>query len=38
MFPSGRISRSVNGVRFSLYVPKTGWENAPHERIGRIGK
>lgn len=36
--PSHRsVSRTVEGVRFSLSVPQTGWENGPHERIGGIG-
>jgi hypothetical protein len=30
----GKLTRTVDGVRFSLYVPKTGWENGPHEKIG----
>lgn len=29
-----RVSRTVEGVRFSLSVPRTGWENGPHEQIG----
>jgi hypothetical protein len=29
----GRISRTVEGVRFSLSIPRAGWENGPHERI-----
>jgi hypothetical protein len=33
----GKLTRTVDGVRFSLIVPKTGWENGPLERIGRIG-
>jgi hypothetical protein len=36
-FARGKLTRTVDGVRFSLNVPKTGWENGPHERIGRIG-
>jgi hypothetical protein len=30
----GKLTRTVDGVRFSLDVPKTGWENGPHEKIG----
>jgi hypothetical protein len=33
-FERGKLTRTVDGVRFSLYVPKTGWENGPHEKIG----
>ncbi len=33
-FARGSLTRTVDGVRFSLYVPKTGWENGPHERLG----
>jgi hypothetical protein len=33
-FAHGTVSRSVEGVRFSLRVPRTGWENGPHEQIG----
>jgi hypothetical protein len=33
-FARGKLTRTVDGVRFSLYVPKTGWENGPHEKIG----
>jgi hypothetical protein len=28
-----RVSRTVEGVRFSLSVPRSGWEKGPHERI-----
>jgi hypothetical protein len=31
----GKLTRTVGGVRFSLYVPKTGWMNGPLEKIGR---
>jgi hypothetical protein len=34
-FARGKLTRTVDGVRFSLYVPNTGWENGPHEKIGR---
>jgi hypothetical protein len=35
-FARGKLTRTVDGVRFSLYVPKTGWgwENGPHEKVG----
>jgi hypothetical protein len=28
-----RVSRTVEGVRFSFSVPRSGWEEGPHERI-----
>jgi Tol biopolymer transport system component len=31
----GRVTRTVEGVRFSLEVPRTGWATGPIERIGR---
>jgi hypothetical protein len=34
-FAHGRMSRTVEGVRFSFSVPRSHWENGPHERIGR---
>jgi hypothetical protein len=34
-FARGKVSRTVEGVRFSFVVPRTGWENGPHERVGR---
>jgi hypothetical protein len=33
-FARGKLTRTVDGVRFTLNVPKTGWENGPHEKIG----
>ena len=36
-FARGKLTRTVDGVRFSLNVPNTGWANGPLERIGRIG-
>lgn len=30
----GKLTRTVDGVRFSLEVPNTGWEIGPHEKIG----
>ena len=33
-FAEGRVSRTVEGVRFLLSVPRTGWENGRHEKIG----
>lgn len=36
-FARGKLTRTVDGVRFSLNVPKTGWLNGPLEKIGRIG-
>jgi Tol biopolymer transport system component len=33
-FARGKVSRTVEGVRFSFVVPRTGWENGPHERVG----
>lgn len=33
-FAHGKLTRTVNDVRFSLTIPKTGWENGPHEKIG----
>lgn len=30
----GKLTRTVDGVRSSLYVPKTGWMNGPLEKIG----
>ena len=32
-FAQGKLTRTVDGVRFSLNVPRTGWENGPHERL-----
>ena len=34
-FARGKVSRTVEGVRFSFVVPRTGWENGPIERVGR---
>jgi hypothetical protein len=34
-FAKPRESRTVEGVRFSFSVPRTGWENGPLERVGR---
>lgn len=34
-FARGNLSRTVEGVRFSFVVPRTGWENGPIERVGR---
>jgi hypothetical protein len=34
-FAHGRITRAVEGVRFSLRVPRSGWENGPHVRVNR---
>jgi hypothetical protein len=33
-FARGKVSRTVEGVRFSLDVPRTGWENGPIEQVG----
>ena len=33
-FARGKLTRTVDGVRFSLIVPKTRWENGPHEKLG----
>lgn len=33
-FARGKVSRTVEGVRFSFVVPRTGWENGPHEDVG----
>jgi hypothetical protein len=41
-FAQGKVSRTVEGVRFSFVVPRTtrtkfgpmGWENGPHGKIG----
>jgi hypothetical protein len=33
-FAQGRVTRTVEGVRFSFFVPRTGWENGP---IGDVG-
>lgn len=33
-FARGKLTRTVDGVRFSLNVRFTGWENGPHEKIG----
>ena len=30
----GRVSRTVEGVRFTVSVPRTGWGNGPLEQIG----
>jgi hypothetical protein len=35
-FARGTQTRTVEGVRFSFTVPRTGWENGPHERVGTI--
>ena len=32
-FAHGRLTRTVEGVRFSFSVPRTGWENGPAERL-----
>ena len=32
--PHRKLTRTVDGVRFTLEVPDTGWENGPHEKIG----
>ena len=32
--PSRKLTRTVDDVRFTLYVPKTGWETGPIEKIG----
>jgi hypothetical protein len=32
-FAHGELNRTVDGVRFSLNVSKTGWENGPAERV-----
>jgi hypothetical protein len=34
-FARDKLARIVDGVRFSLNVPRTAWENGPHERVGR---
>jgi len=34
-FARGKVSRTVEGVRFSFVVPRTGWENGPYEYVGR---
>jgi hypothetical protein len=31
----GKVSRTVEGVRFSFVVPRTGWGNGPIEQVGR---
>ena len=36
-FARGKVTRTVDGVRFSLFVPKTGWENGPGEEFWRRG-
>lgn len=33
-FARSTESRTVEGVRFSFSVPRSGWENGPHQRIG----
>ena len=32
-FAQGKITRTVDGIRFSLSVPPSGWENGPHVRV-----
>ena len=32
-FAQGTITRTVDGIRFSLSVPRSGWENGPHVRV-----
>jgi hypothetical protein len=36
-FARGKLTRTLDGVRFSLTVPNTGWMNGPLEKIGRKG-
>ncbi len=31
---NGKVSRTVEGVRFSFLVPRTGWLNGPIEKVG----
>ena len=33
-FARGKVSRTVEGVRFSFVVPRTGWLNGPIEHVG----
>ena len=33
-FARGKLTRTVDGIRFTLDVPNTGWENGPAEKIG----
>jgi hypothetical protein len=35
-FAGGRVSRTVEGVRFSFSVPRATWEFGPHRHIGGI--
>jgi len=32
-FAQGRITRTVDGIRLSLSVPRSGWENGPHIHV-----
>jgi hypothetical protein len=33
-FAGGKMTRTVDGVTFTVTVRSSGWENGPHERIG----
>ena len=37
-FAQGRITRTVDGIHFSLSVPRSGWENGPHVVVKGMGR
>jgi hypothetical protein len=37
-FAQGKVTRTVDGIRFSLSVPRSGWENGPHVRVNGRGR